>query len=351
MPSKPEAPLIPERAQHILRALVEEYIRSGQPVGSRTLSKMPQIHVSPATIRNVMGDLEELGYLASPHPSAGRVPTELGYRMFVDTLIHVKSLDANEIRKIQTNFDAGLNPDELLKTASNHLSEMTRMAGIVTIPRHEEVVFDQLEFVPLSDQRILVVLVTNEKEIQNRIIKANQVFSRSELEQAANFINRQFAGQGLTTMRDAIKKELESTRTDMHDHMTIAIEMASSVLTQDGGTSHDDVIVAGQTNLMTSSDLSNVELLKNLFDSFNQKQSILHLLEHSIAAEGVSIFIGHESGHEMLDEYSVVTAPYGSEGEVIGMLGVIGPTRMAYERIIPIVDITSKLLGVALNSK
>ncbi|MCG8383438.1 MAG: heat-inducible transcriptional repressor HrcA [Gammaproteobacteria bacterium] len=351
MPTKQETLPIPERAQQILRLLIEEYIRSGQPVGSRTLSQMGSISFSSATIRNVMGDLEDMGFLTSPHTSAGRIPTAQGYRFFVDKLVRVSALDTSEIKRFQANLEANLTPEELLKTASNYLSQMTHMAGIITIPRQNAVIFDHIEFIALSDQRVLVVLITNDREVQNRIIKVDRDFSRAELEYAANYVNREYVGMDLTSVRDKAKTELESARADMHDQMSAVIDMAGHVLMTDDNTEKDAVIVEGQTNLMTFEELSDVELLKKLFDTFNQKRDILHLLENCIAAEGVSIFIGQETGHQIPDECSIVTAPYNSDGNVIGMLGVIGPTRMAYDRIIPIVDVTSKLLGAALNFK
>ncbi len=340
-----------ERAQQILRALVEQYIRDGQPVGSRTLSRLPGVGVSPATIRNVMCDLEEMGLLASPHTSAGRIPTAQAYRLFVDSMLEVKPLDSTEVASLRHQLAPDRPEDALIRSASSYLSQITRMAGLVTVPRRESTRLRQIEFLPLSDNRVLVILVTNEHEVQNRVLRVDREYSQDELQRAANYINQTFGGSDLGDIRDAVRGELERARNDMDTQMQAMIDVAGKVFERDEDGDEDAFVVAGETNLMSFSELSDVDRLRQLFEAFNQKRDVYHLLERCLNADGVQIFIGQESGHDVFDECSVVTAPYRSEeGEVIGVLGVIGPKRMAYERVIPVVDLTSRLLGAALNA-
>ncbi len=347
-----------ERAQHLLRALIESYIRDGQPVGSRSLSRESGLQLSSATIRNVMADLEELGFVASPHTSAGRIPTDKGYRFFVDTLLQVQPVEEAAAAEIRRQFEgrplegARDSSKELIATVSQLLSSVTRLAGVVTLPRAAEASITQVEFVGLSENRVLVVLVFGEREVQNRIIQLERHYSPDELKRASNFLNEQFRGRSLAQVRQEILRQLSETRAHMNQVMLDAISMAQHVF--EAGTAGGDqleYVIKGETNLMGVGQLSNVEKLRRLFEAFNEKRDFLHLLDHSLRAEGVQIFIGHESGYQILDDCSVVTAPYGSPDSVIGVLGVIGPTRMAYERVIPIVDMTAKLLGAALNSR
>lgn len=339
---------LPERSLHLFKALVEHFIRDGQPVGSRTLARDSRMELSPATIRNVMADLEDLGLLQSAHTSAGRVPTVKGYRLFIDSLLRIGSLDEEEVKRIADELESGQNLNALMERVSSTLSEVTKLAGVVTLPRTEQEALKHLEFVSLSDNRVLVILVVSENEIQNRIIHTAKHYTPAELQQASNFLNQVFAGKDLSTIRAKILKELESMKTNVNQLMQSAIEIAQQAFVE--GDTRQDYVLSGQTNLMDVAELCDIEKLKKLFDSFNQKKDVLHLLEQAINADGVQIFIGEESGYEVFDDCSVVTSPYEVDGEIIGVLGVIGPTRMNYEKVIPIVDVTARILGSALNS-
>ena len=345
---------LPERARHILRVLVDQYIRDGQPVSSRSLSRASGLGLSPASVRNVMYDLEEMGYLVSPHTSSGRIPTEQGYRMFVDTLLQMQAVDQVSTDELQRHLqlDGDAEPKDLVESVSTFLSGFTRMAGVVTLPRRDVSLLRYIEFLPLSDCRVLVILVVNDHEVQNRVIHTDRDYTREELEQASNYFNEAFAGRDLGTIRQNISAELEATRSDVNRLMSTLMEMAGKAFAEEedsGQTS--DFVIAGETNLMNFEELSDIEKLKALFDTFSRKRDLYDLLERSVQADGLQIYIGRESGHQVLDDLSVVTAPYSSNGEVVGVLGVIGPTRMEYERVISVVDVTSRLLGAALNSR
>jgi heat-inducible transcriptional repressor len=351
MPQRPVEADLTERARHLLKVLVERYIRDGQPVGSRTLSRDSGLDLSPATIRNVMSDLEEMGLVVAPHTSAGRVPTPKGIRLFVDALLKVQPLSDGEIRRLQAEMDAVRSGDgDVLGSASSLLSALTRMAGVVTVPRRTQAALRQIEFLPLSDRRILAILVIDEKEVQNRILHMDRDYGAEELRTAANYLNEQFAGQSLARVREKLLKELAETRETMNTMMLGAISMARQAF-ETVDESGQGFVLAGETNLMQFAELSNVERLRGLFEAFARQRDILHLLDQCLAAESLQIFIGDESGYRILESVSVVASPYSVGGEVVGVLGVIGPTRMAYDRIIPIVDITARLLGSALNSR
>ncbi len=340
---------LPERSLFLFKSLVDHFINDGQPVGSRTLARDLGLDLSAATIRNVMSDLEDLGLLHSPHTSAGRIPTARGYRLFVDSLLRVGDLGDEEIHRIAEEMEAVNNTKNLMQRTSTMLSDITHLASVVMLPRIEQSTLNQVEFVSLSDNRILVIFVMSDNEVQNRIIHTARTFSASELEQAANYLNKMFTGKDLHDIRKDMLAELESMKDNVNKLMQAAIEMAQQAIhtnAQDG-----DYVLAGETNLMGVSGWGDIERLKRLFDTFNQKRDILHLLEQSINAKGVQIFIGEESGYEVLDDCSIVTSSYESEGQILGVLGVIGPTRMDYERVIPIVDLTAKMLGSALNSR
>ena len=337
-----------ERSLQLLKTLVERYISDGQPVGSRILSKDSDLKLSPATIRNVMADLEDLGLIHSPHTSAGRIPTVSGYRLFVDSLLTVKPLDSNEINRLYQ----GLSETEdthLIGAASKLMADLTRMAGVVTMPKRELVSLRHIEFLTLSLNRVLVIFVTNEHEVHNKVIHTDKVFSNSELQQSANYLNSVYCGQSLVAVRAAILKELQDDQERTNQAMLDAIKMAQ--LTFDTSQQADDFVLTGETNLMGFSELADRNHLKSLFEAFSQKQDVIHLLDQSMRAEGVQIFIGQESGYQPFDQCSLVTSSYSVNDEVVGVLGVIGPTRMAYEKIIPFVDVTAKLLGAALNPK
>jgi len=339
-----------ERSGQILRALVAQYIREGQPIGSRTLARASGLNLSPATIRNVMADLEEYGFVAAPHTSAGRVPTSKGYRFFVDTLVKLQPLAVAEVARLQGQLieDASGDAKAVAEAASAALSSLTHMAGVVTLPRQKHVTLRQVEFLPLSNQRVLAIFVVNDHEVQNRVLAVDRTYTESELRRAANFLNERFIGQDIRQVRSRILEELQATRESMNRLMIDAIAVAEVAFDRAGDRS--EFVVSGETRLMEFQELSDVEKLRQLFDAFSAQREILHLLDRSIAADGVQIFIGEESGYRILDDCSVVTARYRVDDETVGVLGVIGPTRMAYERVIPIVDITARLVGAALNS-
>jgi heat-inducible transcriptional repressor len=338
-----------ERSLQLLKTLVERYISDGQPVGSRALSKDSELNLSPATIRNVMADLEDLGLVHSPHTSAGRVPTVSGYRLFVDSLLTVKPLNSRDITRLHQGLSERDDPGNVIGVASRLLAELTQMAGVVTLPKREIVFLRHIEFLPLSHKRVLVIFVTNEQEVHNKIIRTDKVFSAAELQQAGSYLNSIYCGRSLATVRETVLKELQDDQERMNQAMLDAIKMAQ--LTFESDNKKDDYVMAGETNLMGFSELSDRDHLKKLFDAFSQKQGVIHLLDQSLKAVGVQIFIGEESGYQAFDHCSLVTSSYSVNDEVVGVLGIIGPTRMAYEKIIPFVDVTAKLLGAALNPK
>ena len=338
-----------ERAQQLLRVLIQRYIKDGQPVGSRTLSKDAGLALSPATIRNVMSDLEELGLVSAPHTSAGRIPTPQGYRLFVDSLVRYRQPKEGDIDLLRTQIQRGTdNPGSLISSVSSTLSEFTSLAGVVTVARGQHAALRQIEFLPLSENRILAILVINDREVQNRILQVDREYTQSELQQAANFMNQHYAGIEMIQVRKRILTDLDDARLSMNQAMHDIIEVAQS--TMDGGSDAEgEFVLAGETNLMDFAELSDVDTLRRLFETFSRKRSMLDLLDRSINADGVQVFIGAESGYGILDDCSVVTAPYQLDDETVGVLGVIGPTRMAYDRVVPIVDITARLLKSALS--
>lgn len=336
------------RSLYLLKMLVERYVQDGQPVGSRALSKNSELSLSPATIRNVMADLEEMGLIWSPHTSAGRVPTASGYRLFVDSLLTVKPIDKNLLNKLGEELQGAEENEAVVEKASKILSDVTRMAGVVTLPSRDVIRFRHIEFLALSNNRVLVIFVADEQEVHNKIIHTDRVYSAAELQQAANYLNSIYTGQSLAKVTKSILDDLEKNKNQVNEAMINAVSMAQQVFEKTGD---EDYIVSGQTNLMDFSELANMEHLKQLFEAFNQKQAVLHLLEKCQKADGVQIFIGEESGYEPFNQCSVVTSPYTVEGEVLGVLAVVGPTRMAYEKVIPFVDVTAKLLGSALKSR
>ena len=338
-----------DRAQFLLRVLIQRYIREGIPVGSRTLSRDSGLDLSPATIRNVMSDLEELGLVSAPHTSAGRVPTQRGYRVFVDTLIRYKTPKGRAIKELEHELgeqaDTG---DEIAHKVSDMLSRLTSLAGVVSVPKGTHATLRQIEFLALSDNRVLAILVINDHEVQNRILHTDRPHSDSELVQAANFINQHYAGVELPDIRRRLVEDLEKTRDSMNQAMIDIVAVAQSAMA--GATEgKPDYVLAGQRNLMDFEELSNIETLRRLFDAFAQKRVMIDLLDRSIDANGVQVFIGDESGYQILDDCSVVTAPYKIDDDNIGVLGVIGPTRMAYDRVVPIVDVTARLLSTAFK--
>lgn len=337
-----------ERARRLLRALVACYIRDGQPVGSRTLAEEAGLELSPATIRNVMADLEDMGFLQAPHTSAGRVPTARGYRFFVDTLLRSEPMDPDELDGLRRRFPEVESTQNLINSASSLLSAVTHFVGLVTVPKREGFAFQFIDFVPLSGNRVLAVLVFSDGEVQNRILHPRSPFSPAELDRVANYLNQHYSGLSLLEVRRKLLRELRDTRERMYRVMGGAISLAESAFVMEDP---DDLVLAGETNLMDCSDLSDVEKLRQLFETFHRKRELLSLMEQCIHGQGVRLFIGEESGYKALGDCSVVTAPYTVEGRRLGVLGVIGPTRMDYDRVIPVVDATARLLSSALNQQ
>ncbi len=338
--------MLEKRAQILLKTLIERYIAEGQPIGSRALSKVSGLELSPATVRNVMSDLEELGFIVSPHTSAGRIPTARGYRFFVDTLVAVKPLPEYQVQELDDQLRRS-SPQQLISSASQLLSQVTHFAGVVVAPRRLVPRVRQMEFLALSEKRILLIIVTTEGDVQNRILFTEKNYQPSELVAAANFLNQHYAGLTFQKMRERIADELAQLQADMTSLMSAAIDAGNEVMAE----TSTQYAISGESNLLDVGELSaNMRQLRQLFGLFEQKTGLVGLLDLSQRAEGVQVFIGGESGLAPLDECSVVTASYEVDGQVVGSVGVIGPTRMAYERVIPIVDITSKLVSSALSS-
>ena len=337
--------MLDRRAQILLKTLVERYISDGEPVGSRALSRFSGLDLSPATIRNVMSDLEELGFIASPHTSAGRIPTPRGYRFFVDSLLTMHPLDSEKIHAIEDHLRP-TQPQRLISSASQLVSGLTHFAGIVLSPRRKTPKIRQIEFVSLSQKRILLILVTTDGDVQNRILFTERAYSPSELVVATNYLNEYFAGHDIEHIRERVKEELLRLRGDLQDLMAAALAAGDEALNR----TDDQYVISGERNLLEVEELSsNMKRLRELFDLFEQRTALMQLLDISNRADGIQIFIGGESGLAPLDGCSVITAPYEVDGQIVGSVGVIGPTRMAYEQVIPIVDITARLLSSALT--
>ena len=344
--------MLDHRSQILLRTLIERYIAEGQPVGSRALSKYSGLDLSPATIRNVMADLEEMGFIASPHTSAGRVPTPRGYRFFVDTLMTVRPIerldDAQFHERIEGQIEGRIRPDQptrVISAAAAVLSNLSQFAGVVMTPRRASA-FRHIEFLRLSETRVLLIIVAPDGDVQNRILFVDRVYSASELTEAANYFNHHYAGMTFTEVRERLRNDLQELSGQMSSLMQAALEAGSEAMSE----SAEQVVISGERNLLENSDLSaHMDKLRQLFALFDQKTGLMQLLDVSSRAQGVQIYIGGESRLVPMDEMSVITAPYQVDGQIVGTLGVIGPTRMAYERVIPIVDITAKLLSNALS--
>lgn len=350
------------RARQLLRALIAQYIADGQPVGSRTLAKNSGLDVSPATIRNVMADLEDIGLIAAPHTSAGRIPTAQGYRVFVDSLLELKPLDEPQIDALRRELPTEGATGDLLSGVSSLLSDVTHFVGVVTVPKREEFPFRHIDFVALGGNRVLVILVFADNDVQNRVITTQHIYAPSELEQVSNFLNANYAGLRMSDIRERLKREMRETSQRLHQLMVAAADVGQQPSSDSrfpnggfpnphgfGEQTSADMLVTGQINLMGSQGLSDMDRLRELFEAFQRKRDLLMLLENCSQASGVRLFIGEESGFNALDGCSLVTAPYGVEGRVLGVLGVIGPTRMAYQRVIPVVQATAQILSGALN--
>ncbi|TXT23507.1 MAG: heat-inducible transcriptional repressor [Gallionellaceae bacterium] len=337
--------MLNERAQILLKTLVERYISDGQPVGSRSLQQYSGLEVSPATIRNVMADLEEMGLISSPHTSAGRVPTALGYRLFIDTLLVVQPLDEARIRSLKSHFQPD-NPSRLLLQASNLLSELTHFAGVVATPKRAAITVRQMEFLRLSEKRVLLIIVMPDGEVENRVLLTEKDYSQQQLTEAGNFLNQHYADCAFQDIHRRVQADLHQLHHDMTALMTAAMAASDAALAR----KNEDYVISGERNLLHINDLSsNMDKLRGLFMLFEQRTELLQLLNAGRHAPGVHIFVGNESGLAGLDECSVVSASYAANGQVVGTLAVVGPKRMSYEKVVPIVDITAKLLSNALS--
>jgi len=337
--------MLDDRSRTLLKALVEHYIADGQPVGSRALSKFSGLDLSPATIRNVMADLEEAGFVASPHTSAGRVPTPRGYRLFVDRLLTMRPLEARQLDEMEDALH-GQPANQAISSASQLLSSLTHFAGVVMAPRRSSSRIRQVEFLNLTEKRILLIIVTTDGDVQNRVLVTERPHSAAELVTAANYLNHHFAGMDFEQIRHRLSQEIQQLRDDIRPLMALALDAGDDALSRNAA----PCVISGEHNLLDFEELSsNVKRLRELFELFEQRSSLMGLLELSNRAAGVQIFIGGESGIAPLDECSVIAAPYTLDGQIVGSVGVIGPTRMAYERVIPIVDITARMLSSALS--
>ncbi len=335
------------RAASLLRTLVGMHIREGQPVGSKALHVESGMSVSTATIRNVMSDLEERGLLSSPHTSAGRIPTAQGYRLFVDSLLQTSPIDASALQALKHELNPNRTSSDLIASASNLLTQVTAQAGIVTVPRPTASQLRQIEFLPLSDSRVLVILVVNEREVQNRVIELSRPLSEEQLKVAADLINQRYAGNNLSEVKRMLVAEMADARTRIDEQLEAALQVAKDAMEPEDA--QEDYVVAGESRLIQQAGANDMDKLRELFDAFERKRDLVELLDRCSRADGIQIFIGEEAGYEVLGDYSVITAPYAQGTQPVGVLGVIGPTRMAYDRVIPLVDITARLLTAALS--
>jgi len=336
--------MLDDRARLLLKTLVERYITDGQPVGSRSLSRISGLELSPATIRNVMADLEDLGFISSPHTSAGRIPTPRGFRLFVDTLLTVRPLDAGQEERMQGQMQQVAEPQRAVQTAAQILSELSNFAGVVLVPRMPAA-FLQVEFLRLAERRILMIVVSADGDVQNRILVTDRSYTPRQLVEAAQVLNQNFSGLTFEDVRARLHGDLAQLQGEIAGLMSAAVQAGAEAAER-----LDPVVISGERNLLGVRDLAaDMEKLRALFDLFEHKSRLIHLLDQSSRSQGVKIYIGGESELVPLDEMSMVVAPYEVDGRVVGTLGVIGPTRMAYERVIPIVDITARLLSSALS--
>ena len=340
-----------DRAQSVLKGLIRRYIEDGTPVGSRTLAKQTDLSLSPATIRNVMSDLEDYGLIHAPHTSAGRVPTEKGYRFFINSILQVGPMDEGALGKITEQLTASTDPNAILSGATEMLSQITSFAGIVSMPNKSHVHIKQIEFLRLTDHRVLAILITQDGQVQNKVLSAHRDYNESELVEAANYFNAQYSGRSLHGVREELFTHMKQDHRSMHREMRTAIKMAGQLFDEDDVENGENVLVSGENNLLSIPDFAELNKLKQLFDTFKTKQVLFDLLQKSLSTEGVNIFIGEESGYRMFKDCSVIAAPYEVDHQRVGVLGVIGPTRMQYDEVISAVDMTAKLLGSALSTQ
>ncbi len=337
--------MLNERAQILLKTLVDRYVSEGQPVGSRALQKLSGLGVSPATIRSVMAEMEEMKLVSSPHTSAGRVPTALGYRLFIDTLMVIQPLDSTRVQQLELQLQPD-NPSRLINQASNVLSELTHFAGVVATPQRANIMVRQIDFLRLSENRVLLIIVMPDGEVENRVLLTHKDYSQSQLNEAGNFLSKHYADSPFQDIHQRMHAELQQLQHELTALMSAAIVASDAVM----ASKNENYVISGERKLLHINDLSsNMKQLRNLFDVFEQKTELLQLLNVSRHAQGVHIFVGSESGLQGLDDCSVVSAPYMVDGQTVGTLAVVGPKRMNYEKVIPIVDTTAKLLSNALS--
>lgn len=334
------------RAKSLFKMLVEQYLLEGVPVASKHLASAPGVDISAATVRNIMAELEAQGLVSSPHTSAGKVPTNVGLRFFVDSLLSYAPLQEAQVQQLESELNPDLSPSELVVSATSLLAHFTQMTCVITLPRRDHVALRQVEFLPLSGERVLVILVMSDREVQNRVIHTDREYSEVELTQAANFLNQEFAGQSLLSIRRSLLVSMQEDKDRMGSLMQTALDVAAQVFAAEEDT-EQQVVVSGETRLLDMSD--DADTVRTLFDAFSHKGSILHLLDRCLQSPGIQLFIGEESGSKLLDDVSVVTAPYSVQGRLAGVLGVVGPTRMAYRDVIPVVDLTARVLGAAMT--
>jgi heat-inducible transcriptional repressor len=339
------------RAQQLFKLLVEQYIAEGAPIASKALATHPNVNVSSATVRNIMADLESLGLVISPHTSAGKIPTNQGYRFFVDTLLSIEPWEEARAMERAREIEAELNPDlapaDLVSSASELLSEITEMTCLITTPMRNQISLRQVEFIGLGEDRVLVILVLNDREVQNRVIHTEREYSDVELTQAANFLNQEYGGRTLIDIREAVIASMQADKDHMDRLMQTALDMASATFTEETSGDGHELLVSGENRLLDFS--SDTGTVKSLFDAVSRKGRVLHLLDRCLQSSGVQLFIGEESGYQPLGHASLVTSAYEVNGELAGVLGVIGPTRMDYKDVIPVVDVTARLLSAAMR--
>ena len=337
------------RAKQLLKLLVEHYIAEGTPVASKALATLPGVEVSSATVRNVMSDLESMGLVRSPHTSAGKIPTQQGLRFFVDTLLSVEPWNEDRVREVEAELDPNLSPSELINTASELLSQFTQMTCLITTPRRNQSHLRQLEFLRLDDERVLVILVLNDRDVQNRVIHLDKSFSDQELAQAANLLNQEFGGRPLEEMREAVFSSMRADRERMDEVLHSALTMAESALpAQSPPTEDQELVVSGERRLLDFT--ADTDIARALFDAISRKGRVIHLLDQCLQSSGVQLYIGQESGYRPLGDMSLVTSSYEVNGQLAGVLGVIGPTRMDYKDVIPVVDVTARVLSAAMRN-
>ena len=347
MTEKTKINLPSDRAKKILSAIIDNYIEEGIPVGSKKIATYDRFNLSPATIRNVMSDLENLGFLSSPHTSSGRIPTPKGYRFFIDRLLQLQPVANDQFTSIQeTVSQTKSNSKDLATNVSSTLSAITQLAGIVTVPKKQESILKEIDFIPLSEKRILAIVVINDAEVENKILQMKRSYTREELQISSNYLNQNYVGKSFEYIKDDLVKQIEETSELAQSLMNNIVNIADEVLKTQRT---EEYVVSGENRLMDFDELSDIKKLKELFQVFNEKQLLLQLLDKSISTSNIQIFIGEESGYKLLDNCSLITAPYTNEEGSIGVLGVIGPTRIAYQKVIPIVDITAKLLSQSLK--